>query len=693
MKVEAPVTVSLTPRSPNTARGKFVCLSQAAEVEGGRRMDKSSGDGGARSGTLSGYERRVLDALCDALFPPGGAIPPGAAELGVAADIERLLAHVHGQPRWLVRAMLCGFDLTGLLGRRPDLFHRLDADGRHRWVEASRTSGFRARREALSGLEALVQLAYASQPEVTSLIGYDGEPLVAMSPAGPPPPVDLPVIRYPEVIDAKIVADVVVVGSGAGGAVAAATLARAGLDVVVLEEGPPVNRGDVEGHRPAERLFQFYRDGGLTFTLGTPVMSLPMGCAVGGTTVVNSGTCFRTPETVLASWAASGIAEIDPDAMAPWFDSIEEVLGVQPVPEEVMGANGDVMRRGAEHLGLSGGPIRRNIRGCHGHGACAFVCPVDAKQAMHVSYLPRATAADAKVYSGVKVRTIHLESGRAAGVVADVLDPQTGRKAGTLQVDARATVLSAGAIFTPALLARQRLGRSSGQLGRNLVIHPGAGTTARFEEPLHAWRGTMQSYYVDERLSNGVLLEATFPPPGLGYSAGSLPGWGPDKALFALYPHMASFGSIIGDAGVGRVRPFGHNGVSIQYSLTRQDAAKVVEGIAMSAEIFFAAGAMEVYPMLPGLDAIGSAAEVRHVREGRWRPADLHLSAYHPMGSARMGADPSNSVVNSFGQVWDVPDLFVFDASVLPSSCHVNPQITIMALVARMATRLADALL
>ena len=112
----------------------------------------------------------------------------------------------------------------------------------------------------------------------------------------------------------------------------------------------------------------------------------------------------------------------------------------------------------------------------------------------------------------------------------------------------------------------------------------------------------------------------------------------------------------------------------------------------MAAEIFFAAGAAEVYPMLPGLGSLRSAAEVCHVREGRWRPSDLHLSAYHPMGSARMGGDPSSSVVDPFGHVWDVPDLFVFDASVLPSSCHVNPQITIMALVARMAARLADSL-
>src|ERR1035441_3171433 len=125
-----------------------------------------------------------------------------------------------------------------------------------------------------------------------------------------------------------MLAGVVSGGSGGVGAVAADTLARAGLKVVVLEEGPPIHRGDIVGHRPVERLFEFYRDGGLTFTLGNPVISLPMGRAVGGTTVVNSGTCFRTPEAVLASWVATGIPGVSPEAMESWFEAGGDVLGV-----------------------------------------------------------------------------------------------------------------------------------------------------------------------------------------------------------------------------------------------------------------------------------------------------------------------------------------------------------------------------
>ena len=239
---------------------------------------------------------------------------------------------------------------------------------------------------------------------------------------------------------------------------------------------------------------------------------------------------------------------------------------------------------------------------------------------------------------------------------------------------------------------RQKLAGSSGHLGRNLVVHPGAGTSALFDEDLSAWRGTMQSYYVDEHLDDGVLLEATFPPPGLGYSAGSLPGWGRDKDLFRMYPRVASIGSICSDAGNGRVRPMGKSGTLVRYSLSERDAHRVVDGIARAAELFFAAGAKTVYPMLPGLPSISSPKDVDRIRNGKWKRSELHVSAYHPMGTARMGTDSFSSVVNPWGMVWDVPGLWVLDASILPSSTHVNPQITIMALAARGAAHLADTL-
>jgi len=639
---------------------------------------------------LTRLERSALEALGETLVPAGGRPAMGARDVGVAAEIDRWLDRMAPGPRRTVRAMLLGFELTPLLSRHPDLFHRLGPAERSGWVSGTAASRSRPRKEALNGLRTLVRLAYASDPRVAAALGYDGSPLVPVDPAALAPPVALPVRRHPDV-PAEADVDVVVVGSGAGGAVAADTFARAGLSVLVLEEGGPVNREDFTG-RPVDRMLALYRDHGLTFTMGSPVISLPMGRVVGGTTVVNSGTCFRTPDDVLTAWTKSGIPGVDPDDMAPWFDTVEDVLGVQPVPDAVLGANGEVFRRGAEALGWSGGPIPRNIRGCHGHGQCAFGCPVDAKQAMHVSYLPRAVGAGAAIFAHVRAGRVWIDGGRAVGVLADVHDPATGRRVGALRVRARATVLAAGAVFTPALLARQRLARSSGQLGRNLVIHPGAGTTACFDEDLEAWRGTMQSYHVDERLADGILLEATFPPPGIGYSAGALPGEVSDKELFGRYPQMASCGSIVSDGGNGRVRPLGRRGALVGYRLSPDDARKVVEGVALASEIYLAAGAEVVYPMLPGVPSLSTRAEIETLRGTRFDPSELHLSAYHPMGTARMGADPARSVVDPWGAVWDVPGLSILDASVLPSSTHVNPQITIMALVARSAARLADSL-
>jgi choline dehydrogenase-like flavoprotein len=593
----------------------------------------------------------------------------------------------------LVRAMLGGYSLTPLLSRRPRTFAGLHDGRRESWAAESDASRFRLRRDAFMGLHTLVTIAYASAPEVSRRLGWDGSPAKPVDWSQVPPPPSLPVAQWPDVRDDDVQCDVVIVGSGAGGALAARELVAAGLSVVIVEEGGVISRDRVQKQLPVERLFDAYRDQGLTATFGSPVISLPMGRAVGGTTVVNSGTCFRTPDWVLGRWAASGLPGLAPDALGPYFDDVEALIGVAPVPDEILGPNGEAMRRGAEALGVQNEAITRNARNCHGHGQCAFVCPIDAKQAMHVAVLPGALAAGARLFANCRVRRVLLENGRACGVVASVHDPGSGARRGELRVHARAVVLAAGAIFTPALLLRQKLANSSGQVGRNLVIHPAVGTTAHFDEDLRAWKGVMQNHHVDELIRDGILLEATFPPPGLGYSAGSLPGAGREqKELFAQYPQMAAVGSVISDEGVGRVRPLGSSSVLIRYDLTETDARKIVRGIELAARIFFAAGAKRVYPMLPGLPWIDSPDEVRRIGEARFKPGDLKVSAYHPMGTCRMGSDPAASVVDADGQAHDVPGLWVLDASTLPSSTVVNPQVTIMAMASRGARRLADAL-
>ncbi|GBD08441.1 putative GMC-type oxidoreductase [Candidatus Thermoflexus japonica] len=632
--------------------------------------------------------RTILEALAEALLPSGGSLDPGAVEIDLIDDLDSLIARFAPEARRRVELMALALELSPLFSRHLRPFSQLPSERREAFLRLAEQRS--TLRQIVAPLKTLCGMVYCAHPRIAALLGYEGRPFKPVE-GSLPPPAALPVRQYPELRrNEEEIADVAIVGSGAGGATVAAELARAGLSVVVIEEGPAATREDFQV-RPVERVVRFYRENGLTHTLGLPPILVPMGCAVGGTTVVNSGTCFRTPEFVLHQWhAVEGIRDIEPERMAPLFEEIEGLLNVTPVTDDIMGRNGEILRRGAEALGVRHGPIRRPVRGCHGSGQCAFGCPLDAKQDMRLSMLPRAVQAGARLYARCRVDRIRVRNGRVTGVEAMVLDPEGQPTPYRLIVHAPVVVLAAGAIYTPWLLLRNRLGPRH-SIGRNLRIHPGCGVMGLFEEEIEGWRGVMQSYYVDEWLTEGILLEATFPPPGVGYSAGVFPSAGQDyKARLARYRQMAAIGILVSDTGSGRVVVGPDGRPWMLYSLHPEDAARVRKAIALAARLLFAAGAREVYPGLPGLEVIRSEKEIDAILSSRWRPADLILSAYHPMGTCRMGEDPQRSVTDSYGAVHGVPGLWIADASLLPSSPVVNPQITIMALALRVARRILE---
>src|SRR5438128_2002187 len=473
--------------------------------------------------SLTAARRATLAALADSLLPHGGALEPGASDVNVAGQLDSYLDRCAPGTRRTVNFMLTAFNLSSIASRHVRTFRMLGPAGREAYLAECEKSRIRQRREALVALKSLILMFFCSDDRIKPLIGYDGQPYkkVERDPGIVPLEVTQPDNGFFEATD------VVVVGSGAGGAVAAKELAEAGLKVIVLEEGEHFDRRDFAGS-PPERLRRFYRGNGLTFTIGVPTISLPIGRGVGGSTLINSGTCFRPPDFVMEAWG------MDTAEFEPLFAEIEATLNVEPVAGDIMGANGEVMDRGRRELGYSGGPIRRNARGCHGSGVCAFGCPLDAKLGMHVTYLPLAARAGARIVSGCRVDGLVIENGRAVGVRGSIVDPETGaiQRDARFEVSARCVVLAAGAIYTPTMLQRQRLANSSGQVVRNLRIHPGCGVLAMFDHDLHAWKGVMQSYYVDEKLRDGILVEATYPPPGVGYSAGSVGGKGSDLKDF-----------------------------------------------------------------------------------------------------------------------------------------------------------------
>jgi choline dehydrogenase-like flavoprotein len=561
------------------------------------------------------------------------------------------------------------------LAARQDFLRRIDEDG----------SG--PKRDLLLFCKVLAGLAYGNDPRVQRAVGYeircavsgpavataasDGSALGELQPTGPTED-----------------CDVVVVGSGAGGAVAATVLAEAGLEVAVLEAGPYLDRHTYPDE-PLAALRALYRDGGLTVAAGRPAIPTPVGRAVGGTTVINSGTCFRAPEDLLADWASDhGIdwaTELDPD-----YAQGEEMLAVEPVDPERMGRNGQLLREGAEALGVSHMPLRRNAGDCVQCSSCPNGCRLDAKRAMHVSYLPRAVAAGARVRAGVEARRIAFEGGRAVAVDCTASGAD-GAGPRPFQVRARqAVVLAGGAFGTPELLLRSGF-RSNGQLGRNLRIHPACWVGARFEEEVRGWDGVMQSYAVDEwEHDHGVLLEATFTP--LAFGGQWLPGTGVEHQRRLLeFDHLASTGVHLSDRSSGRVALGRDGSLRIGYQLTRDDAIRMSFGIARAAELFYAAGATEVYPQISGMPTI-PRERIADLESSSPPRSRMRLEAFHPMGTARMDADSRRGVVGTDGAVHGAEGLYVADGSLLPSSIGVNPMMTIIAMASRVSRQMAERL-
>ncbi len=494
--------------------------------------------------------------------------------------------------------------------------------------------------------------------------------------------------------DLNVVTRVCVIGSGAGGAVIAKELAEAGIEVALLEEGGFYTGKDFTG-RPHEMINRLYRNRGLTGTVGRLTIPIPLGKCVGGTTVINSGTCYRAPEYVLESWHRDfGVESIEEPVLRPYFEQVERELNVHPVPDATYGNNSQFFERGALALGIEGARISRNERGCIGTGVCAFGCPQDAKQAMHVSYVPKALDAHATLYTHTRADRVLMAGGRAFGVLGSFLgddDRPTGHQ---VHVLADRIVVACGALLTPALLQRSGVPDESGQLGRNLHIHPAARVVAMFDQEVRGWEEVPQAFNVHQFTREGIFIQGQFVPPAI--AAPVLPGIGQrHKSLMARFAHLASFGALISDVSAGRVRARRGSTASwplVTYRMGVEDVKKLTRAIGLTAEIFFAGGAREVYSAIHRRPILRNAGEARALLEEPLRAQDIELMAFHPQGTCQMGEDPRRAVTNSFGAYRGVQDLYVCDASVFPSSCKVNPQMTIMALAVRCAAHIASGL-
>jgi choline dehydrogenase-like flavoprotein len=606
-----------------------------------------------------------------------GALPAAEAVVPVTDSFARYAATLEPRTLKQIRLALRAFEWLPF----PWRFSRSSVEARERFLADMERSRLSLHRDLLLLMKVLAGTHYGRDERVRLAVGY--EERCEMAPGEPDPEAEPPLGDLePAASDEEC--DVAIVGSGAGGAVTAAILAEAGLDVIVLEAGAYMDR-DSYPEDPVEALSALYRDGGLTIAEGRPAVPVPVGRAVGGTTVINSGTCLRAPERVLDQWRAEHGVGWATELEAEFADA-EKQLRVQPVDVARMGRNGELFMAGADSLGASGGPLSRNAGRCVQCSSCPKGCRLDAKRAMHVTYLPRAARAGARIRAGVHAERVAFNGTRAVGVRCRV----DGDDRRPYEVRARAVVSAGGAFGTPELLLRSGLGDRGGGLGRNLHVHPAAWIGARFDEEVRGWDGVMQSYYVDEWFDRGLLLEATFTP--LAFGAQWLPGVGrAHQERVLAYDRIASTGVHLSDHSSGRVRLAGDGSLRLSYRLTSDEARTITFGIARAAEIFFAAGAREVYPQVSGNPVIrpGGVAEFEASPP---RPSELRLEAFHPMGTAAMGDDGGRAVTTTEGAVRGTEGLYVADASLLPTSLGVNPMMTVIACASRVAERLAGRL-
>jgi len=486
--------------------------------------------------------------------------------------------------------------------------------------------------------------------------------------------------------DTVLDCDVVVVGSGAGGAPMAAELAEAGFDVVVLEEGRYYQTRDFTADTTA-MVRQLYRDGGATMALGNPPVLFQEGKAVGGSTVINGGMSWRTPEDILARWRTEAGLDLSPASLEPYYERVERRIHVAPMDEDAIGQDNWLLKKGADAKGWKIIGNLRNQAHCVGSNRCAFGCPTGAKQSSLVSYIPRALHYGARVYADVRVDKITMHGKRATGVVGHSVKSD-GSRGPNIAVRAKLVVAACGSIHTPALLARTGLTSRSGQLGANLSLHPNVKVVAIFDEDVTSWKGAHQAFQVREFEDQGLLFAAVNMPPSV--LAMSFPQRGRALGeLMARYDQMVLAGMLCEDTATGRVRTIDGRPQAF-YQLADADAANLQRGVSLLSELLFAAGAKRILLPFHGAPELASADDARHLLDRTIPAKGWEVVTVHMMGTARMGSDRTAAVTDAFGAVYDADRLIVADASLFPTPIGVNPMETIMALATRAAAHVID---
>lgn len=640
--------------------------------------------------TFTARQLASLRLIADTFAPREGDLP-AASEVGAPeVSLEIAEANPRASEVRQLKTLLSAWDTPALglvLTGKPRRFSSLTPAEREQVLLSLSDSRLASKRALFAGLKQASLLPYymVGGDPVWDAMGYPG-PLGRRDDVPPPALTPLRVAS-----DTTLDCDVVVVGSGAGGGTAAGVLAGAGLDVVVLEAGDHHDERDFDGGEDTG-FRNLYALAPQTSAEGQ--IGLLAGRGLGGGTVVNYTTSFRTPDHVRQEWAGLGATQFATQEYAASMDAVCERLGVNTDHDKAAPRDA-ILERGARELGWNCAAMPRNVLGCDQDiecGRCGMGCRIGAKQSVTKTWLEDAASAGARLYTGVTARKVTVTGGRATGVEA------VSAEGAAVTVRAKAVVAAGGSIQTPALLRRS--GLTNPNIGKHLRLHPATAVWGLMDEPVTPWVGSMQSRYVDTLTDldhgYGVLYETAPLTPGFG---SGFVNW---RGAAAFRERMAELRNTLGVAlivrdrdSVGTVK-VGRDGEPIvNYRLSSGDTEHLMQGLVGAARIAEAAGAKRIttthhqtVSYEPGVRGSLATFEA-DCRAAGAAPGRMALAALHMMGSVRMGGSPNISAVDPDGQTWDVPGLYVADASCFPTASGVNPMISIESIAHMTATRLA----
>ncbi len=512
-----------------------------------------------------------------------------------------------------------------------------------------------------------------------------------------------PFASVPERIDC----DVCIIGSGAGGGITAELLTKAGLDVVMIEEGPLKSSNDFKLNE-AEAYPQLYQESAARKTADKAI-NIMQGRSVGGSTTVNWTSSFRTPAATLKFWQQNfGLADFSEEALAPWFIQAEKRLNIGPwlvQPNE----NNDILRRGALKLGIASAAILRNVKGCWNLGYCGMGCPTNAKQSMLVTTIPAALDKGMRLlvescalrFEFENVKNTYTSNSITSLLVFPAKQNGDTDNSNARRIVAKHYVLAAGAINSPALLLRSDAPDPHGLLGRRTFLHPTVLSAAVFDQVINGHKGAPQTIYSDHFLDTqpidgpiGYKLEA--PPLHPVLFASSMHAFGKSHAeRMRDFTHTHAIIALMRDgfhpqAAGGQVQLRSDGSATLDYPLNSFVLEGARRALLTMAEIQFAAGAKAVDPVHERAATYKTWAEAKKgISELPMQPYLTRIVSAHVMGGCGMAADDKRGVVRPDGTHWQLGNLSVHDGSLFPTSLGANPQLSIYGIVNRMATQLA----